>query len=50
MGVDDIPIGSVDFDFIKSAITPELTVEFGYTCDAGYTGNVVSFPGSSTKR
>lgn len=49
MGVDDIPIGSVDFDFIKSAITPELTVEFGYIYDAGYTGSVVPFPRSSTK-
>ncbi|HDF2342991.1 TPA: hypothetical protein PC598_002587 [Morganella morganii] len=49
MGVDDIPIGSVDFDFIKSAITPELTVEFGYVYDAGYAGNVVPFPRSSTK-
>lgn len=33
----------------ESAITPELTVEFGYIYDAGYTGSVVPFPRSSTK-
>lgn len=49
IGIDDIPIGSVDFELIKSATIPELTVEFGYVYDAGYIGNIVPFPRSSIK-
>ncbi|MBW5407755.1 hypothetical protein ACISK3_12725 [Morganella morganii] len=49
IGIDDIPIGSVEFALLKTPTRPELTIEFGYIYDAGYAGGAVPFPHSSKR-